>query len=104
MEVISQKMSIKTFTKNNYKTINKNIYSQEKNYNAFYTKSQNEKNTIQNLKGMSGMNAIALLENKGLHVKIKGVGKVKSQSIGVGVPIVKNSSIVLRIEEINYPN
>ena len=46
---------------------------------------------------MSGMDAIALLENKGLHVKIKGVGKVKSHSIGVGVHIVKNSSIVLEL-------
>jgi cell division protein FtsI (penicillin-binding protein 3) len=94
---IAQKIFTDSPSSNSINNINKNIYSQEKNYNAYYTKSQNEKNTIPNLKGMSGMDAIALLENKGLHVKIKGVGKVKSQSIGVGVPILKNSSIVLEL-------
>ena len=94
---IAQKIFTDSPLSNTINNINKNIYSQENNYNAYYTKSQNEKNTIPNLKGMSGMDAIALLENKGLHVKIKGVGKVKSQSIGVGVPILKNSSIVLEL-------
>jgi cell division protein FtsI (penicillin-binding protein 3) len=94
---IAQKIFTDSPSSNTINNINKNIYSQEKNYNAYYTKSQNEKNTIPNLKGMSGMDAIALLENKGLHVKIKGMGKVKSQSIGVGVPILKNSSIVLEL-------
>ena len=94
---IAQKIFTDSPSSNTINNINKNIYSQENNYNAYYTKSQNEKNTIPNLKGMSGMDAIALLENKGLHVKIKGVGKVKSQSIGVGVPILKNSSIVLEL-------
>ena len=94
---IAQKIFTDSPSSNTINNINTNIYSQEKNYNAYYTKSQNEKNTIPNLKGMSGMDAIALLENKGLHVKIKGMGKVKSQSIGVGVPILKNSSIVLEL-------
>ena len=80
---IAQKIFTDSPSSNTINNINKKIYSQEKNYNAYYTKSQNEKNTIPNLMGMSGMDAIALLENKGLHVKIIGVGKVKSQSIGV---------------------
>ena len=94
---IAQKIFTDSPSSNTINNINKKIYSQEKNYNAYYTKFQNEKNTIPNMKGMSGMDAIALLENKGLNVKIKGVGKVKSQSIGVGVPILKNSSIVLEL-------
>ncbi len=94
---IAQKIFTDSPWSNTITNTNKNIYSQEKNYNAYFTKSQNEKNTIPNLKGMSGMDAIALLENKGLRVKIKRVGKVKSQSIGVGMPILKNSSIVLEL-------
>jgi cell division protein FtsI (penicillin-binding protein 3) len=94
---IAQKIFTDSPSSNTINNINKNIYSQEKNYNAYYTKSQNEKNTIPNLKGMSGMDAIALLENKGLNVKIKGVGKVKSQSILNGQPIVRNSIIELQL-------
>lgn len=45
------------------------------------------------------MDAIALLENIGLKVKFKGyvVGKVKSQSILFGQPIIRNWIILLEI-------
>jgi cell division protein FtsI (penicillin-binding protein 3) len=44
---------------------------------------------------MRSMDAIALLENRGLKVKLKGngVGKVKSQSVSSGKPIVRNSVV-----------
>jgi cell division protein FtsI (penicillin-binding protein 3) len=46
---------------------------------------------------MSGMDAIALLENLGIRVKIKGFGKVKNQSLQAGQNIAKNSTIVLEL-------
>jgi cell division protein FtsI (penicillin-binding protein 3) len=48
---------------------------------------------------MPGMDAVAILENMGLKVKLKGngVGKVKSQSISSGNPLVKNTTIELAI-------
>jgi cell division protein FtsI (penicillin-binding protein 3) len=59
--------------------------------------SLNEKNIVPNVKGMPAMDAVSLLENIGLRVKLKGnvVGKVKSQSISSGKPLVKNSVIEL---------
>ena len=95
---IAQKIFTDSPSSNTISNINKKIYSQEKNYNAYYTKSQNEKHIIPNLKGMPGMDAIALLENMGLQVKIKGLGKVKSQSIRVGDALIKNSKIELELK------
>ena len=42
--------------------------------------NKTKQNTIPNVKGMSGMDAVALLGNLGLNIKVKGTGKVKSQS------------------------
>jgi cell division protein FtsI (penicillin-binding protein 3) len=46
---------------------------------------------------MSGMDAVALLGNLGIKVSVKGVGKVKKQSIQPGQPIIKNSTITLEL-------
>ena len=43
------------------------------------------------------MDAIALLENLGLKVKVNGVGKVKKQSLQAGGNISKNTTIVLEL-------
>ena len=50
---------------------------------------------IPNLKNMSGMDAIALLENLGLRVESDGTGLVKSQSIKSGEKIKKGDIIKL---------
>ena len=52
---------------------------------------------VPNLKGMPGMDAVALLGNLGLKVKVKGIGKVKNQSVQAGEPIIKNSTIILEL-------
>lgn len=52
---------------------------------------------IPNVRGMAGMDAVALLGNLGLKVKVVGVGKVKKQSLQAGQNIVKNSSILLEL-------
>ena len=46
---------------------------------------------------MSGMDAIALLENLKLKVKVIGVGKVENQSIQPGQAIIKNATIILEL-------
>ena len=81
------------------KDLNKKIAKQENQYNEYSLKAQNDNNKVPNVKGMPGMDAIALLENIGLKVKLKGsgVGKVKSQSILVGQPIIRNSIIELEL-------
>ena len=46
---------------------------------------------------MPGMDAIALLENLGYHVKTVGIGKVKSQSTLEGQELLKNETITLQL-------
>lgn len=55
-------------------------------------------NLIPNVKGMGAMDAIYLLENAGLKVKIEGSGVVKQMSIQPGERIIKGSEITLNLE------
>ena len=61
--------------------------------------SQLNKNYIEipNVQGMVGMDAVALLENIGLKVKISGDGKVKNQSLKKGEKLVKGTTIYLKL-------
>ena len=56
-----------------------------------------EKNMIPELTGMGIRDAIYLLENRGVHVRYGGVGRVRAQSIKSGQPIVKGSTIFLTL-------
>lgn len=69
----------------------------EKKYESYYTASQKQYGAVPNLKGMSGMDAVSLLENLGLVVEIKGSGKVKSQSVAHGTAIKNVSKIILEL-------
>jgi len=73
-----------------FKTINKQ-------YAKYDTKLQKTHRTVPNVKGMTAMDAIALLENIGLRVKISGNGKVTHQSIKKGVKIKKGTIITLQL-------
>ncbi|MDA9584147.1 penicillin-binding transpeptidase domain-containing protein [Flavobacteriaceae bacterium] len=65
-------------------------------YSSFYNKIKNTE-TIPNVIGMPAMDAVSLLENVGLNVKIKGIGKVKKQSIKKGTLIKKGVTIILNL-------
>ena len=65
-------------------------------YSSFYNKIKNTE-TIPNVIGMPAMDAVSLLENVGLNVKIKGIGKVKKQSIKKGALIKKGATIILNL-------
>lgn len=94
---IAQKIFTDAPSTNEIKNLDKKIAKQENKYQEYYTKAQNVKSKIPNLKGMSGMDAVALLGNLGIKVTVKGVGKVKKQSIQAGQPIIKNSTIILEL-------
>lgn len=96
---IAQKIYTSSLSSNKIKDLNQKIARQEILFNDFFEKVKNDKNTIPNVKGMPGMDAVALLENLGLKVKLTGnvIGKVKSQSVSANQPIVKNSIIELVI-------
>lgn len=96
---IAQKIFTDSPTTMDIKDLNKKISKQENQYNEYSLKAQNDNNKVPNVKGMPGMDAIALLENMGLKIKLKGkgVGKVKSQSILAGQPISRKSVIELHL-------
>jgi cell division protein FtsI (penicillin-binding protein 3) len=53
------------------------------------------KGLIPNLYGMSAKDALFLLENKGINVKLQGIGSVKKQSLEAGSKFYKGSLITL---------
>ena len=74
---IAQKIFTDAPSTNEIKNIDRKIAKQEEKYKEYYTKEQSIKNKIPNVKGMSGMDAVALLGNLGIKVVVKGIGKVK---------------------------
>jgi cell division protein FtsI (penicillin-binding protein 3) len=66
-------------------------------YQKYYAEAQKKYNKVPNVKGMSGMDAISILENLGIRVEVKGNGKVRKQSISHGTDINKVDKIVLEL-------
>ena len=69
----------------------------EHEYDVYNSNANKEYETIPNVKGMAGMDAISLLENLGLKVKCSGIGKVNEQSVPAGATLRKGSEIVLKL-------
>ena len=67
----------------------------ENSYQKYYAEAQKKYNKVPNVKGMSGMDAISILENLGIKVEVHGNGTVKKQSIRHGTDINKVDEIVL---------
>jgi len=74
-----------------------NFATIEKEYQGFDKKLHKEYQEVPDVRGMSGMDALSLLENIGLKVKVQGIGKVKSQSLRKGEKLVKGRTIILKL-------
>jgi len=95
---IAQKIFTDAPSTNKIKQLDSSVPKQDSSYDRYYAVEANKKsNQVPDLKGMPGMDAIALLENLGLKVKVNGVGKVKKQSLQAGQNISKNTTIVLEL-------
>lgn len=94
---IAQKIYSDTPITDEVRLANSNPKSVISDYEGYYTKSQNKAQTIPNVKGMSGMDAISILENLGLQVEYKGIGKVREQSLKAGQKLSKNQKIILQL-------
>jgi cell division protein FtsI (penicillin-binding protein 3) len=68
-----------------------------KDYDNYYSKANSTYKTVPDVKDMPGMDAISLLENLGLIVNFKGVGKVKKQSIKAGNALKQGEIITLEL-------
>jgi cell division protein FtsI (penicillin-binding protein 3) len=73
------------------------VKTDDSNRMEFETKF-NKKNKIPDTRGMSLKDALFVLENKGIRVNFKGVGKVVSQSIPPGTIFSKNRTIELTLK------
>ncbi|WP_273567852.1 penicillin-binding protein [Maribacter halichondriae] len=69
----------------------------EGSHQKYYLEAQKKYNKVPNVQGMSGMDAVSILENLGLKVEIKGNGSVKKQSVSQGTDINKVEKIVLEL-------
>ncbi|WP_282056826.1 penicillin-binding protein [Maribacter luteus] len=69
----------------------------EQSYQKYFAEAQKKYNKVPNVKGMSGMDAVSILENLGIKVEVKGNGKVKKQSISQGTDINKVEKIILEL-------
>jgi cell division protein FtsI (penicillin-binding protein 3) len=67
--------------------------------NSFnYEIKYNKKNRVPDTRGMSLRDAMYVLENKGLKVRVKGIGKVASQSIPPGSNFTSGRTIELVLQ------
>jgi len=77
--------------------INKGSKTITNDFDTYYEKSSEVYSKIPNVLGMSGMDAVSLLENLGLKVKIIGNGTVAKQSLTTEEEIEKGKQIVLNL-------
>ncbi len=94
---IAQKIFTDTPIVDEVESLDIDSESTEKEYKNFYNIAKTYKTIMPNVVGLPTMDALALLENMDLKVKIEGVGIVKRQSIKQGEKIKKNQTIVLEV-------
>ena len=69
----------------------------EQAYESYFTMARQNLDKLPDLKGMSGMDAVSLLENLGLEVEVRGNGKVKKQSVSQGTDLKEVKKIILEL-------
>lgn len=70
---------------------------QQEKYDLFMQMSEQHIETMPDVKGMYVMDAMPLLENLGLKVKVNGIGRIKKQSMTVGQKLSDNQTVVLEV-------
>ncbi|RXJ49979.1 penicillin-binding protein [Gelidibacter gilvus] len=94
---IAQKIFTDTPITDEVETLNFQNTVVNKDFENYYNVAQTHKTIMPDVRGMPTMDALALLENMGLKVKIQGVGVVKKQSIEQGVKITRDQEVYLNI-------
>tara|TARA_R110000868_G_scaffold1635_8_gene13117 strand:- start:1005 stop:2942 length:1938 start_codon:yes stop_codon:yes gene_type:complete len=69
----------------------------DEEFQRYFAASNKKYIEMPNVEGMSGMDAVSILENLGIEVEVKGNGKVKKQSIAKGTDLKKVNKIVLEL-------
>jgi cell division protein FtsI (penicillin-binding protein 3) len=94
---VAQKIFTDTPIIDEIETLNIKKASVEREYESFYDTAQKHKTIMPDLVGLPAMDAIVLLENMQVNVKVKleGNGVVKSQSINKNTKLKDNQTVVL---------
>jgi cell division protein FtsI (penicillin-binding protein 3) len=66
-------------------------------YEAYFRMVRETIRQVPDLEGMSGMDAVALLENLGVQVEVRGNGKVRRQSVSKGTDLKNVKKIILEL-------
>lgn len=95
---IAQKIFIDTPIVDEVKMLQITESSIENEYESFYNTAQTYKTIMPNLVGIPAMDAVSLLENMEVNVKVKldGTGIIKSQSVDKNTKLENNQMIVLK--------
>ncbi len=94
---IAQKIFTDTPITDEVETLNFQNSIVNKDFESYYDAAQTYKTIMPDVTGMPAMDAVALLENMGLTVKLNGVGVVKKQSIEKGNKVKRNQEVYLNI-------
>lgn len=94
---IAQKIFTDTPITDEIETLNFENSVVDKNFENYFDLAQTYKTIMPDVRGMSAMDALPLLENMGLVVRIEGVGIIKNQSIQKGSKITRNQEVYLDI-------
>ncbi len=94
---IAQKIYTETPIIDEVEDLNSNLVLIDDNYDQYFEIAQKYKTIMPDVKGMSAMDALSLLENMGLNVKLRGSGKVKSQSIPRGTKLKPRQTVILEV-------
>lgn len=97
LSYLAQQLSIpaKTMVESERYVVNTKTDSSRVTLSEVNVESQLKKRIIPNVVGMSAKDALYLLENSGLHVKLQGFGSVKKQSKEAGQKFNKGDKIEL---------
>ena len=94
---IAQKIYSDTPVIDTVENLDEQYATVEKSYETYFDVAQKYKSIMPNVEGMPAMDAITLLENIGLKVKLIGSGNVKKQSVAKGIKIKKNQIVILEL-------
>ncbi|MCF7561015.1 transpeptidase family protein [Sabulilitoribacter multivorans] len=94
---VAQKIFIDTPIVDEIETLNISKTSVDNEYESFYKTAQTYKTIMPNLVGIPAMDALALLENMQVDVKVKinGRGIIKAQSVNKNTKLKNNQTVVL---------
>ena len=95
LKKVAQKIFIDTPNVDEVETLEMKSALVENEYESYYKTAQTYLTIMPNVKGLPAMDAVALLENMGLKVKLSGSGVVIKQSVDKGIKIKKNQTVVL---------